>query len=133
MTKKKKSLSRSAKKNPFVGTWVDANPYFSEVEFKISKGAKGIHVKAWDPIDKEAAEISDVSSTSNQLSFTAHWRSTGRITTNKLQRVSSDQINCTFTWTETAILVKKSERPAEFHRRYGRRLTEKDLGGKRIA
>jgi hypothetical protein len=61
-------VTRKRKKHLLAGTWVDINPYESEVEFTISIGTKGISVKATDPDDGETARITGVSLTRDNIS-----------------------------------------------------------------
>ncbi|TAL31507.1 MAG: hypothetical protein EPN97_10955 [Alphaproteobacteria bacterium] len=109
---KKKTGTKKQKKHPLTGTWVDINPYESEVEFTVSIGAKGVSVKARDPNDGETARVSGVSLmrdniSREQLSFTCYWPSTGRITINRLGLIARGRVQLIFTYTDSTTMIRK--------------------------
>lgn len=96
----------------FIGTWKGPDEYCSVVEYTVSNGAKGLSVSAVDPDDGETAEISDIVLHSDSLTFRALWRSTGRVASCRFDLPKNGQLTLTFTYTDKAVLVKKSGKPS---------------------
>lgn len=101
----KKTPRRSS---PLVGTWFNGDEIETEAEYIVSKAGKGFSVRAVDRFDGEEADIFEVVWDGRELSFAAHWNSTGRFTRCRMLLLSENRISLTFTHTEQALWHRKT-------------------------
>jgi hypothetical protein len=92
--------------NPFIGSWIGPDEYTSEVMYTVASEGGELRVSAADPNDGETAVVSDVVSAPNHLEFKTHWPSTGRKCLCVFRLNAEDQVELTFTYTDTALLVR---------------------------
>ena len=92
--------------NPFIGSWIGPDEYISEVMYTVASEGGNLLVTAADPGDGETAIVSDVISASDRLEFKAHWPSSGRKCLCVFRLIAEDQVELTFTYTDTAMLVR---------------------------
>jgi len=93
--------------NPFLGTWVGPDEYTAEVEYSVFEKSGEVVVQAVDPSDGEAADVSEVQLSNNELVFTVLWPSTGRIAKCRFRLATRGEVILTFTFTDHARLIKK--------------------------
>ncbi len=89
------------------GTWVNGDEYATEVEYQVSRRAEGFVVRAVDRFDGEKAEVYDVQWDGEALSFAAHWPSTGRFVKCRLQAISTNRVDFTYTYTQREMWHRK--------------------------
>ena len=99
------------KAQTLVGTWVNGDEYATEVEYHVSPRAKGFAVRAVDRFDGEKAEVYDVKWDGEALSFATHWPSTGRFVKCRLQAISPNRVDLTYTYTQQEMWHRKGAEP----------------------
>ncbi len=93
--------------HPLVGTWCGEGDD-SRAEYTVSATPEGFSVAGVDSVDGEQFVISEVSWDGERLAFSSLMPSTGRRGKNVFRLISEDQIEYTFTFTETEIWRKKA-------------------------
>ena len=99
-----------AKESPIVGVWRSIGDFGSQVEYHVRKKGSGYSVSARDVSDGELAEVFEVKwdAKACALSFAVHWSSTGRFARCRLQLTEPDQVELTYTFTDTEPLVRRT-------------------------
>ena len=92
--------------HPLVGTWCGEGED-SRAEYTVAVRSEGFSITGIDSIDGEMFVISEVSWDGERLIFSSLMPSTGRRSTNIFRLISNDQVEYTFTFTETEIWRKK--------------------------
>jgi len=101
------------KKEPIiVGTWVNGDEYETDVEYQVSRKARGLAVRAVDRFDGERAEVYDVKWDGEALTFSTHWPSTGRFVKCRLLAISPNRVDLTYTYTQQEMWHRKGAEPA---------------------
>jgi hypothetical protein len=103
---RQKKLRRS--EHSLVGTWASADEFDSHVEYVISSRSNGFAVRAIDSFDGEEADIFEVNWDGEALTFATHWNSTGRFARCRFLVQSNDHVDFTYTYTDQALLHRKS-------------------------
>jgi hypothetical protein len=93
----------------FVGTWLNADEYATEVEFTITRSGASYAVRVCDRYDGEEADIFETAWDKDKdvLSFAAHWNSTGRFVRYQLRLLSANRIDVTYTYTDSEMYHRK--------------------------
>ena len=119
------------KRHALVGTWVNGDEYATEVEYQVSSPGQGFTVRAIDRFDGEEAEVYDVKWDGEVLSFATHWPSTGRFVKCRLQAISPNRVDFTYTYTQQEMWHRKGAEPvvSPNRRRAGRRQVRKSGTG----
>jgi hypothetical protein len=99
------------KVHTLVGTWVDGNEHGSDVEYQVSSAGPVFTVRAVDGYDGEEAEVYDVGWDGQILSFAAHWPSTGRFVKCRLQVLSRNRVDLTYTYSQQEMWHRKRAEP----------------------
>jgi len=96
------------KKDLLVGVW-RAPDEWSNVEYRVARKRGGYSVVVRDFADGERADVYETkwNAKRNELSFAAHWNSTGRFMRCRLKAGSKTQVDLTFTYTEMQPLVRQ--------------------------
>jgi hypothetical protein len=97
--------------HPLVGAWVNGDEYATEVEYQVSPAGQGFVVRAVDRYDGEEAEVHDVTWDGEVLSFATHWPSTGRFVKCRLQPISQNRVDLTYTYTQQEMWHRKGAEP----------------------
>ena len=105
--KRKSSIDRG-----LIGNWISYDENGSTIEHRISMAKGEYKVTCVDTYDGELAEVYDVKWDGNRLSYCLHWPSTRRFSRNSILRQSQDQVELTFTYTDTELLRRKPVRQA---------------------
>lgn len=125
--------SNKVKRKPdtLVGTWVNGDEYATEVEYQVSQHTEGFAVRAVDRFDGEKAEVYDVKWDGEALSFATHWPSTGRFVKCRLQAISPNRVDFTYTYSQQEMWHRKGAEPlaAPNHRPAARRRVRKSARG----
>jgi hypothetical protein len=95
------------KSHTLVGTWVNGDEYATEVEYQVSPAGQGFAVRGVDRHDGEEAEVYDVKWDGEALSFATHWLSTGRFVKCRLQALSANRVDYTYTYTQQEMWHRK--------------------------
>ncbi len=101
--------SVKAKKSPIVGIWRSVGEFGSQVEYHVRKKGPGYSVSARDASDGELADVFEEKwdAGARALTFAVHWKSTGRFLRCRIQLIEPDQVELTYTFTDTEPLVRK--------------------------
>jgi hypothetical protein len=111
ITMAKDSKTEKRKTHTLVGVWVNGDEYATDVEYQISQRPQGFAVRAVDRFDGEKAEVYDVKWDGEALSFATHWRSTGRFVKCRLQAISPNRVDFTYTYTQQELWHRKAAEP----------------------
>ncbi len=109
-----RSKKLRTKRDSLVGCWRSAHDFFSHVEYRVSRQKVGYTVKVRDTNDGEVPDVFEVKwdAKKNVLSFATHWNSTGRFCRNRLAVTATDQVELTYTYTDTDVLVRTGRQSA---------------------
>ena len=107
----KKSHKQSDRPHTLVGVWVNGDEYATEVEYVVSAVGEGFGIRAIDRYDGEEAEVYDVKWDGKVLSFATHWPSTGRFVKCRLQVISQNRVDYTYTYTQQEMWHRKKAEP----------------------
>lgn len=101
----------NAKESPLVGVWRSRGDFGSQVEYHVQKKGSGYSVSARDSSDGELADVFEEKwdAVACILTFAVHWNSTGRFARCRLQLTAKDQVDLTYTFTDTESLIRKTE------------------------
>jgi hypothetical protein len=101
-------MKRGNRNNPLVGTWRSAAAFGSSIEYQVAKRKTGYSVVARDTADGEVADIFEQSWSPKKgvLSFAAYWNASGRFTRCRLQLITAEQVELTYTYTDIDVLVR---------------------------
>jgi hypothetical protein len=102
MKSQRKSTAKP-NRDPLIGTWTSPDEYSSDVEFTIRPAGKSYAVEVRDGYDDEKADVFETTWDGKVLSFATHWNSTGRFARYRIQISSPNQIDVTYTYTDTVI------------------------------
>jgi len=105
-TRKSKPKPKSPR-DLLVGTWFNADEYATEVEFTVTRSGDSYFVQVSDRSDGELADIFETAWDGRTLSFAAHWNSTGRLARYRLQVLSANRIDVTYTYTDKEMYHRK--------------------------
>lgn len=100
------------KRDLLVGTWLNADDCASQVEFTVTRAGDAYAVQLHDLFDGEAADVFETAWNGHELSFAAHWNSTGRFARYRIFLFSANRIEVTYTYTD--------------HERYDRKRTKRN-------
>jgi hypothetical protein len=107
----KRKSNNTLKPHPLLGTWVNGDEYATEVEYQVSPAGQAFAVRAIDRYDGEEAEVYEVKWDGGALSFAAHWPSTGRFVKCRLQTISQNRVDLTYTYTQQEMWHRKGAEP----------------------
>jgi hypothetical protein len=98
----------ATKRDLLVGTWSSAGKIGSDVVYRVVRKKGGLSVVASDFSDGERADAFEEKwdPLAGASSFATYWNSTGRFTRCKLQAITTKQVQLTFTYTDTDVLVR---------------------------
>ena len=96
-------------KHPLVGVWQGTEDD-ARAQYTITATGGGFSVSAVDIYDGEKFEISNVKWDGKFLTFDSYMESTGRRGKNSFCITSNDQIEVTFTFTETYIWQRVTDK-----------------------
>ena len=102
---------KNEKPDTLIGTWINGEEYETDVEYIVSAAGKGFAVRAVDRFDGEKGKVSDVKWDGNVLSFSVHWNSTGRFVKARLQAISPNRVDYTYTFTQQEMWQRKGTAP----------------------
>jgi len=99
--------------NLLVGVW-RAPDEWSNIEYRVTRKGTHYSVVVRDFDDGERADVFEIkwSPKLHELSFAAHWNSTGRFMRCRMRAGSKTQVDLTFTYTEMQPLVRYTKRNA---------------------
>ena len=98
----------TSKSDPLTGTWFDGDELASNVVFEITPSADSFAVNVRDAEDGEEADVFETRWDGRILSFAAHWNSSGRFVRYRLQLLSANRIDVTYTYTESKMYHRKA-------------------------
>ena len=107
----KRKSNNNLRTHPLVGTWVNGDEYATEIEYQVSTAEQGFAVRAIDRYDGEEAEVYDVKWDGEALSFATHWPLTGRFVKCRLQAISQNRVDFTYTYTQQEMWHRKGAAP----------------------
>lgn len=99
---------RASKTDPLIGTWFNGDEIASHVVFEISHADDTYAVNVRDAEDGEKADVFETNWDGRILSFAAHWKSSGRFVRYRLQLLSANRVDVTYTYTESQMYHRKS-------------------------
>ena len=102
--------SAKGKVSPLVGVWRSVGDFGSQVEYHVQKKGSGYAVSARDASDGELADVFEEKWDAGAcaLTFAVHWNSSGRFLRCRLLLTGADQVELTYTFTDTEPLVRKT-------------------------
>ena len=106
MTHKKKQHPKP-KRDLLLGAWSSGDEYYSDVEFTITRSGGAYAVQICDGFDGEKADVFETAWDGRVLSFAAHWNSTGRFARYRIQLLSPNRIDVTYTYTDNEMYHRK--------------------------
>ena len=93
-----------------LGTWISHDEVGSTVEHWV-RAHKGLYrVTCVDTYDGELGEVYDVKWDGERLRYCIYWASSGRFAKNSILRLSANQVELTYTFTDTELLRRKRPR-----------------------
>ena len=104
---KSRKLRAVTSSRSFVGTWSSSDDYGSQVELTITRHRRGYLVSATDTSDGEMADIFQIVSDGDALTFAAHWNSNGRFARYRVAQLSAGHIEVTYTYTDQETYRRK--------------------------
>ena len=101
-----KSSTRRLQKGlaPLIGRWAAADEWATNVELIISSSGGKIRVRAVDRTDGEEAEVMEVKTTKDTITFAAYW-SSGQLTKYRLRSIGGE-LEAVFTYSATCTFLK---------------------------
>lgn len=103
-----KPHTRNKKKPSLVGVWRSADEFTSNVEYRVRKKGTGYSATAKDVEDGEEADVFEEKwdARTGIFSFATHWNSTGRFLRCRLQLISEEKVELTYTYTDSETLLR---------------------------
>jgi hypothetical protein len=107
----KPTQQATQKPHTLIGTWINGDEYTTEVEYIVASAGESFAVRAVDRYGLEEGEVYDVKWDGTALSFAVHWSSTGRFVRARLQPISPNRVDYTYTFTEQETWHRKETEP----------------------
>ena len=92
--------------SPLIGRWVAADHWDTDIELIVSSSGGKIRVRAVNSIDGEEAEVMNLKSAGDTITFAAYY-SSGQLTKYRLRAIG-DELEAVFTYTDTCTFVKST-------------------------
>jgi hypothetical protein len=108
MVIKKKRATLPRRLSPLIGRWVAADQWATSVELIISSSEGKVRVRAVTPADAEEAEVMNLKTAGDTITFAAYW-SSGQLTKYRLRAIG-DEIEAVFTYIDTCTFVKSASK-----------------------
>lgn len=104
-----KPRRRSRARHPLVGTWRPVLEFYATVEYRIVQRGRRFLVRARNDYDGEVAEVFDTKfdSRRGEISCALYWASTGRLNRCRFLLIGPDQVEFTYTYTDSEVLARK--------------------------
>ncbi len=106
MVTKKKGATLPKGLAPLVGQWVAADSWATNVKLIVSSSKGKIRVRAVCQMDGEEAEIMNLKTAGDTITFAAYW-SSGQLTKYRL-RAFGDELEAVFTYIDTTTFVRST-------------------------
>jgi hypothetical protein len=111
MTSKPSETPASEDPLGLTGQWVSVDERRTEVSFDITRVGGAYRVRAYDRSAGEEAEIYDVKTAGDRLTFAAYW-SSGQFTKYRLRAVAG-QVEGIFTYTDSTHFKRAVDKPGD--------------------
>ena len=89
-----------------IGHWISCDELGSNVKHQISISRGKYKVTCIDTSDNEIGEVYDVKWDGEKLHYCVYWASTGRFAKNTMVQQAMNQVELTYTYTDSEILKR---------------------------